>query len=123
MKEQGKSIDDLISNLKCPKESDELRFNIKCDDFKEYGEKVISDFEEFFKNRDGWHIADDNREGIRVSNNGGWVLLRMSVHDPIMPMNVESDREGGVAEILKTVKPFFEKREMLDISPFDVRNI
>lgn len=123
MKEQGRSIDDLISKLKCPKESDELRFNIMCDDFKEYGEKVITGFEKFFKNREGWRIADDNREGIRVSNNGGWVLLRMSVHDPIMPMNVESDREGGVSEILKTIKPFFEKCDKLDISPFDVRNI
>ena len=27
-------------------------------------------------------------------------MLRLSVHDPIMPLNIESDSEGGV-EIIK----------------------
>ena len=50
----------------------------------------------------GWHIAPDNREGIRISfdldgeMDNGWFLLRLSVHDPVLPLNIESDVKGGV---------------------------
>ena len=49
-----------------------------------------------------WHIASDNREGVRISfdlddgMDNGWFLLRLSVHDPVLPLNVESDVPGGV---------------------------
>ena len=50
----------------------------------------------------GWHIAPDNREGVRINFdlrdgfNNGWFLLRLSVHDPVLPLNLESDVPGGV---------------------------
>jgi hypothetical protein len=37
----------------------------------------------------------------------GWVLLRKSLHDPVMPMNVESKEPGGTDVILKRLEPFF----------------
>ena len=43
---------------------------------------------------------------IRISFNlngqpdTGWFLLRLSVHDPVMPLNAESDVEGGVRKML-----------------------
>ena len=44
-------------------------------------------------------MAEDSREGIRISfdekDGDGWLLLRLSVHDPVMPLNIESNREGG----------------------------
>lgn len=119
LKKQGKTIDDLISDLKQPVETSELRFKITTDDFRFYGSKIISDFEEFLKTSCDYKIADDNREGIRASKNGSWVLLRLSVHDPIMPMNVESNKTGGVNEILYDIKPFFEACEFLDASPLN----
>ncbi len=121
LKKNGTTIEALISSLKQPIEADELRFNIKCDNFREYGEGVIAEFEKYMAVQPGWNIADDNREGIRAFNGSGWVLLRLSVHDPIMPMNAESDVWGGVNEILKTVKPFFEQQKELDISAFDTK--
>ena len=30
----------------------------------------------------------------------GWFLLRLSVHDPVLPLNVESDVPGGVKQML-----------------------
>ena len=44
---------------------------------------------EFANNKPQYKIADDNREGIRISTENGWFLLRLSVHDPVMPMNFE----------------------------------
>jgi hypothetical protein len=49
--------------------------------------------------KQGWTVAPDNYEGVRIScdkeNGNGWLLLRLSVHDPVMPLNLESDEIGG----------------------------
>ena len=60
-------------------------------------------------------IADDNREGIRISTKDGWFLLRLSVHDPVMPMNFESNVEGGIVKDIAALKPFLAQFTELDI--------
>ena len=106
---EGKSISDLTKDLKMPAESKELRFSIEVEDFRSYGECVIEGLERWClaKADEGYVIADDNREGIRVSVDDGWFLLRLSVHDPVMPMNLESDSEGGVKRMLEMLSEFF----------------
>lgn len=103
LRKEGKSIEALTANLKEPKEECEIRFEITESDFRACGERIISELTAYAENADGWILADDNREGVRVSfgeNDGnGWFLLRLSVHDPIMPLNIESDSEGGVEMI------------------------
>ena len=68
-------------------------------------------------------IADDNREGIRIyfddENKKGWLLLRLSVHDPIMPLNIESDVKGGVKLIAEEFYSFISKMDKLDISSLE----
>ena len=59
---------------------------------------------------------EPNFEGIRVSVRGsvnGWVLLRMSLHEPKMPMNIETKEEGGVEKILEVIRPFFARYDKL----------
>jgi phosphomannomutase len=63
----------------------------------------------------GYVIASDNREGIRVSNENGWFLLRLSVHDPVMPMNFESRVEGGIKKETEQLIEFFSKFALLNI--------
>ncbi len=113
------SIKKIIESLRQPKESKELRFNITCDDFKAYGNKVLHELTEYFCNKQGWTIADDNRDGIRISadesHGDGWILLRLSVHDPVMPFNAESNREGGVKAMLEEFYAFVETKESLEI--------
>ncbi len=107
---EGKSIFDLTSDLKTPLDTKELRFNIEVDEFRMYGELVIEGLQRWCEakaDQDGYIIADDNREGFRVSVDDGWLLLRLSVHDPVMPLNIESDSKGGVKRILEKVAPFF----------------
>ena len=73
---------------------------------------MIDELEKFAEAQADWHIAPDNREGIRVSfdkdNGDGWFLLRLSVHDPILPLNIESDSEGGVEIIRDKVMAFLK---------------
>lgn len=117
------SIQKILSTLKQPKEAAELRFNIKCEDFKSYGAKVLDELVEYFSGKDGWKIADDNRDGIRVSadkeNGDGWFLLRQSVHDPVMPYNVESNSEGGAKKITAAFYEFIKNKELLDLSAIE----
>lgn len=110
MKKQGKALESILQDLKEPVESREYRFNITEKDFRACGEKIIKDLEEFAQKQDGWILADDSREGVRVSfgkNDGdGWLLLRLSVHDPNMPLNIESDTKGGAEIIYRKFREF-----------------
>lgn len=99
----GKSLTDLIDNLKHPVESEEFRFTITEDDFVAYGNQVLSELKAKVENEKGWTVVSPNYEGLRVrcnsENEMGWFLLRLSLHDPVMPLNIESDLEGGVQVI------------------------
>ncbi len=118
---EGKKLDSLIESLQDPVEEKEMRFRITDENFRDYGNKVISELEEYAINRFGWRIADDNREGIRIyfddSDKKGWFLLRLSVHDPIMPLNIESDVVGGARLIAAELYEFLKELHKLDLSP------
>lgn len=111
-----KDIEQILRPLKMPKETREVRFTINAEDFKAYGEKVIVALEEFAKSNPIYRVADDNREGIRVSTENGWFLLRLSVHDPVMPMNFESNEIGGIDKDIVQIKDFFAQFKLLDTS-------
>ncbi len=115
---KGTDIDELLKPLKMPVEERECRFKITTDDFKTYGEQVIAELEKFALKQTDWKIADDNREGIRISVPGGWFLLRLSVHDPVMPINFESDIAGGIDKTVETLTPFFNEFSSLDLGDF-----
>lgn len=119
----GNAISNILAPLREPAEAKELRFAIKCEDFKAYGEDVIAKLEKHYNGRNGWTIADDNREGMRISadkeNGDGWLLLRLSVHDPIMPLNIESNTVGGVMQIAKDFYEFIKDFNLLDITPIE----
>ena len=124
LRAQGKTLEDLLKPLKEPAEALELRFPIRKEDFRAAGNAVIDALTKYAETQPGWHTAPDNCEGIRVSldndHGDGWFLLRLSVHDPLMPLNVESDREGGVKTILSELAVFLRKYEReLDLSPLN----
>ena len=115
---ENKTIDMMLKDLKEPAESKEIRFKITEEDFRACGEKIIADLEKYAENEPNWIVADDNREGIRVSfdkeNGDGWFLLRLSVHDPIMPLNIESDSVGGVEKIYNQFYKFLKTTKGLE---------
>ncbi len=117
-KKEGYSLSDLVSGLKEPVEASEFRFNISVPDFKAYGEQVLSDLSGYAAGQPGWIIAPDNHEGIRVTIGEGWFLLRMSLHDPLLPLNIESDREGQMKQIALGLLPFLKRYDALDIEKF-----
>ena len=119
MRKEGKELDELTAELKEPVESKEVRFKILESDFRACGEKIINDLTAYAMAQKGWNVANDNREGIRVSfdkdNGDGWFLLRLSVHDPIMPLNIESDSVGGVDIIYNKLNEFLKTTSGLEL--------
>ena len=121
-KKEGYKLESLIADLAEPAESKEFRFNILLEDFKPYGLEVLEKLQAYAAEQPGWSIAPNNFEGVRVNldeNHGnGWFLLRMSLHDPLMPLNIESDSEGGVLTIAKELAGFLASCEKLDTAKF-----
>ena len=117
LRQAGKDLSDLTADLQEPLESREIRFQIMEKDFRSCGERIIRDLTAYAEQQPGWQLADDNREGVRVSfdkeNGDGWFLLRLSVHDPIMPLNIESDSEGGCDVIYRQLRTFLDTTEGL----------
>lgn len=116
---QGKSLEDLIGNLREAEEEKELRFKILCENFRPEGEKIIALFENEAKKHAGWTACDDNYEGIRINADStcgnGWFLIRLSVHDPIIVLNAESNEAGGIIRMCKDISAVIANAENLDL--------
>lgn len=116
-KAEGKVLADLIADLKYPAEEREYRLKIKgVEDFRSYGKSVLEEFTNRAKAA-GIKLAEPSYEGTRLVFPGeGWVLLRMSLHDPNMPMNMESTQAGGCDVLLGKVKELLQGFDNLDTS-------
>lgn len=112
----------LIADLVSPKEEDEVRikFNETSKNFKYEGERVIRELDYFVKMDKNLLLAPDNYEGVRINfpagAGGGWALLRLSVHDPVMPINFASMEAGGNKIMARNLFYFLDKYPFLDVS-------
>ena len=117
MRKEGKTVETLLEPLKMPYAEKEVRYIIEEEDFRAYGETVIRDFERYCEQFPLIIPCDDNREGFRVNFNkwcgDGWLLVRLSVHDPVIPVNMESDSEGGIERIEMFWNGFIKNYEKL----------
>ena len=100
---EDKELQDLIADLRQPRESKEIRFGIGNADFKGYGQTVLDHLKGSCTTQPDWQLVSPNYEGVRIActspDERGWLLLRQSLHDPVLPLNIESDVDGGVARI------------------------
>jgi len=117
----GRDLESLIAGLGEPAESREFRLKITEPDFKSCGQSVLDAILRFARAQDGWTEAPDNREGVRFAlddaHGNGWFLLRLSLHDPVLPLNIESDSPGGVRKIAAALCDFLKTQEGVDASP------
>jgi phosphomannomutase len=117
LRQKGLTINELTIKLTAPVESREFRIKMETPDFKTLGNTVISDLNSYIGQVNGWTPVPNNHEGIRVScdpdHGNGWFLLRLSLHDPVMPLNIESNQEGGVAIIANQLSSFIRQYPQL----------
>jgi len=102
--QKGRKLSRLIANLGEPQEATEIRMSIKGEDDPEaYGQQILQTLTARAKEQ-GIKLAEPNYEGVRLIFPDGWALLRMSLHDAEMPLNIESRQEGGVKAIKQEMK-------------------
>lgn len=110
LKAQGKDITALLEGLGEPAESCEVRFSITEEDFGSTGSRILENMEKWVKETSGLELETPNYEGVRVNfdlgGDRGWFLLRKSLHDPVMPLNVESETRDGVEKAMQLVYGF-----------------
>lgn len=77
--------------------------------FKDTGSSILAAFDKWVVEgaggAPGWSKEPVNHEGVRVNIDqgqrgdgapaAGWALLRASLHDPLLVLNIESDVSGG----------------------------
>lgn len=118
---EGKKLDSLIEKLPPLVEEGEYRFKIKDENFKDYGKSVLEEFKARAE-KAGYKIPE-SYEGVRISfkegDAQGWMLLRLSLHDPVMPLNIEGARKGDVAKIKVIAKELLAGFDKLDMSCLD----
>ena len=113
--EENSKIGDLIADLAEAEIKEEYRMTIQLDDFKDYGQQILENLKEFVANVDGWEIAPKNYQGVRVNCGANdWFLLRMSLHDPVLVLNVECDQEESLSQILKKLKGFLNNYDKVE---------
>ena len=140
LKQEGSNLDDLLAALKEPAEAREVRMPITAEDFGGYADQILDDLKAWvsgdnsaesrnmpsaFGQTLSMQLVSPNYEGVRINFYDaaaggdapmGWCLLRRSLHDPLMPLNIESGKEGGAEEIAAMLRPFFFPYSALDSS-------
>ncbi len=124
--EEGKDLLDLISDLPEAKETLEFRPTFKGDvDFKTLGNGVIEDLKQRVPDYSELSLAPNNYEGVRINfgkgAGDGWALVRMSLHEPIMPINVESNVTGGSQIIAKTLYGLLKNYSFLNLEQIETK--
>lgn len=116
-KKEGKTIDHLIAGLDTQCEAREVRFPILAEDFKAYGAGVLTEFEA--RARQSEYQLPTSYEGIRIRFDGvasGWMLLRASLHDPVMVLNLEGRTQTDLELITGIAQSLLEGFDALDRS-------
>ncbi|CAN0909254.1 algC [Linum grandiflorum] len=122
----SKVLTDLVEGLEEPGVAVELRLKIdqnhpdlKGGSFREYGEAVLEHLENFVTSDSKLQKAPVNYEGLRVSGYGGWFLLRLSLHDPVLPLNIEAPGHDDAIKLGLAVASAVNEFPALDTSVLD----
>lgn len=100
----------MIADLAEPDVATEVRFKIDQSHpdvepigFRAYGEKVLAALTAAVEESPALTKAPVNHEGVRVSGFGGWFLLRLSLHDPVLPLNMEGPSPSALKQLGEAV--------------------
>lgn len=116
--EEGKALGSFIEKLEKGIDEREYRMKLTCEDFASYGQNVLAQFEERAKAA-GYAVAPNSYEGVRISFDSedvkGWMLLRLSLHDPLMPLNMEGVRPGDCDKMIAIVRKLLDGFDELEV--------
>ncbi len=117
LRKRGGKLTDLIDGLESPAEEGDIRLSFVTDGWRELADKITARLnglsERLLK------LSSDNYEGVRayVSHADGYFIVRTSVHAPVLPIYIESNKTGGVKSIARFLYSFLNGFEGLDCTP------
>lgn len=118
MKEKGVSIEKITDGFIDAKEQIEIRININNSKVITSGRKVLMHLKDFSKEIKSCSL-ENSPEGVRLKFRArwqeGWCILRQSIHDPTLVLNIESYVNNGAISILNSLIPFFKKFQFINI--------
>ncbi len=119
LRRQGRTLTDLIADYEPPLEEGDVRLDFVCEDWRGLAERIITRLGGMAERR--LKVSQDNYEGVRayVSHAKGYFIVRTSVHDPVLPIYIESDKVGGVASVARLLLSFLGGFNGLDCSPLE----
>ncbi|KAK9734269.1 hypothetical protein RND81_04G127500 [Saponaria officinalis] len=95
---------------------DQTHSDLKGGSFRDYGEAVLKHFENKVDSDSKLLKAPINYEGVRVAGFGGWFLLRLSLHDPVLPLNIEAPSNDEAVKLAQVVVDAVKEFPALDTS-------
>ena len=121
LKAEGLGIEDCIAGLEEPAEAAEYRIPVKTEDFSRLADLVLDGIKAGIEVGElpGMKLVLPNYEGVRVSadrdHGDGWFLIRRSLHEALMPVNIESNSEGGVEIMRRALYGFLSRYPWLTL--------
>lgn len=116
-KRAGENLQDIIKDLIDAKEQLCLRIPVRATN--EEVQSMLVDLKNYADSNKLFSLDKDNIEGVRINFNSkrqnGWILLRKSIHDPVMVLYIESYTTNGVRAILNLVQPFLKRYKFIDM--------
>lgn len=117
MRQEGRVLTELIAALKEPKLSRGHRLNLLRENFKEDGQAILDALSKKVAESADMSLEEPNFEGVRVNMGDGWFLLRLSLHDPLMPLDIQCDSDECLENIYSFLKNFLSQFDFIDIAP------
>lgn len=112
----------LIADLEEPAQQAEVRLQLTREDFHSDGLSIIRRVKGAIGTRDDWS-ANTDYEGVKATvkldGGEGFILVRLSLHDPVMPINIESDVPGTVSVMAAQLLEVLKGAVGVDVSPLE----
>lgn len=117
LRREGKDITALIEDYTAPLEVADIRLKFTCDGWREKADTILARLTAFSDR--SLRLAPDNYEGVRayVDYAGGNFIMRTSVHDPVLPIYIEAEKENGCLRIAKLLFSFLGGFTGIDCAP------
>ena len=116
MRKESKNLTDLISELKDPEFETGYRLNLLNKDFKPDGEMILEELKQAVEKAEGFSLETPNYEGVRVNVENGWFLLRLSLHEPLMPLDIQGNTVEAMNKMKAFIKEFLSDFDCIDSS-------
>ena len=117
LNKEGKELSSIMEGFKESIEEEEFRLNINEEDFRTYGNTILEKFKVKAENSEDLIIAKPNYEGLKVYLKGtkSWFLIRLSLHEPILVINLEGDKVGMKSKITTLLKELLNEFSSLSL--------